>query len=80
MLELNGVSLMECRTCQFYDGCVGRCRRHAPTMQGWPVVYPDSWCGDYKLEWLTPVTEVPKSDIVPDIYHEPVELGKTVVN
>lgn len=47
---------MECRSCKrcmFYvarpNGLVGRCRRHAPTMQGWPVMYPYSWCGDYKL-------------------------------
>ncbi len=29
---------------------VGRCRRHAPTMNGYPVVYPDDWCGDHKLD------------------------------
>lgn len=27
----------------------GRCRRHAPTMGGYPVVFPDDWCGDHKL-------------------------------
>lgn len=31
------------------DGPVGRCRRHAPTMNGYPVVYPSDWCGDHKL-------------------------------
>ncbi len=28
----------------------GRCRRHAPTLQGYPVVkLYDDWCGDHKL-------------------------------
>ena len=29
---------------------VGRCRRHAPTMTGYPVVYETDWCGDHKLD------------------------------
>lgn len=29
---------------------IGRCRRHAPTMQGYPVVYRADWCGDHKLD------------------------------
>lgn len=29
---------------------VGRCRRHAPTMGGYPVVYLNDWCGDHKLD------------------------------
>jgi len=29
---------------------VGRCRRHAPTMNGYPVVYMTDWCGDHKLD------------------------------
>lgn len=28
---------------------VGRCRRHAPTMSGYPVVFNTDWCGDHKL-------------------------------
>lgn len=28
---------------------LGRCRRHAPTMQGYPVVFVNDWCGDHKL-------------------------------
>ncbi len=28
----------------------GRCRRHAPTMQGYPVVFGHDWCGDHKLD------------------------------
>lgn len=42
-----------CGTCRYYspksDG-IGRCRRHAPTMEGFPVVYADDdFCGDHKL-------------------------------
>ena len=29
---------------------VGRCRRHAPTMNGYPVVYITDWCGDHKID------------------------------
>jgi hypothetical protein len=29
---------------------LGRCRRHAPTMNGYPVVYRTDWCGDHKLD------------------------------
>jgi len=28
---------------------LGRCRRHAPTMTGYPVVFVNDWCGDHKL-------------------------------
>lgn len=31
-------------------GDVGRCRRHAPTMKGFPVVFGSDWCGDHKLD------------------------------
>ena len=50
---------MRCKTCMFYvskekavTGAqeVGRCRRHAPTMNGWPVMFPGDWCGDHKLD------------------------------
>ena len=29
---------------------VGRCRRHAPTIVGYPVVFTNDWCGDHKLD------------------------------
>jgi hypothetical protein len=29
---------------------LGRCRRHAPTMGGWPVLFVNDWCGDHKLD------------------------------
>jgi hypothetical protein len=49
---------MKCNTCMWYaekklptnHSPLGRCRRHAPTMSGYPVVYPTDWCGDHKLD------------------------------
>lgn len=50
---------MRCKTCMFFVPkeerpgelpVVGRCRRHAPTMGGFPVVFPTDWCGDHKLD------------------------------
>jgi len=43
-----------CGSCRYFspkvNSEVGRCRRHAPTMQGYPVVYAvDDWCGDHKI-------------------------------
>lgn len=29
---------------------VGRCRRHAPTMGDYPVVFVTDWCGDHRLD------------------------------
>lgn len=29
---------------------VGRCRKHAPTLGGYPVVFSTDWCGDHKLD------------------------------
>ena len=31
-------------------GEVGRCRRHAPTMSGFPVVFATDWCGDHRID------------------------------
>ena len=49
---------MHCDTCMWYVAKhapvsseeIGRCRRHAPTMNGYPVVFPVDWCGDHKLD------------------------------
>jgi hypothetical protein len=57
---------MQCRTCMWYVEKVpsvekvpmsdtdprgfGRCRRHAPTMNGYPAVFSTDWCGDHKLD------------------------------
>ena len=46
---------MRCRTCMWYVAKkgggreIGRCRRHSPTMSGYPAVYPGDWCGDHKV-------------------------------
>lgn len=31
-------------------GRLGRCRRRAPTMNGYPAVFESDWCGDHKLD------------------------------
>lgn len=48
---------MKCTTCMWFvrkeattPTMVGRCRRHAPTMNGYPVVYDTDWCGDHKVD------------------------------
>lgn len=47
--------LMTCRRCMWFlpkkgsSDSIGRCRRHAPTMSGFPVVFDSDWCGDHKL-------------------------------
>ena len=44
---------MICKTCIYYvskKDPIGRCRRHAPTMKGFPVVFETDWCGDHKLK------------------------------
>lgn len=41
-----------CSTCMWHskkNDKIGRCRRHAPTISGYPDVYPTDWCGDHKL-------------------------------
>ena len=50
---------MFCQTCLWFvlkevdnpstTSVIGRCRRHAPTMNGYPVVFTYDWCGDHKL-------------------------------
>lgn len=51
---------MKCKTCMWFvekvgasktggEATIGRCRRHAPTMNGYPVVFTSDWCGDHKL-------------------------------
>lgn len=55
---------MSCKKCMWYvakarqeghggemEGTnLGRCRKHAPTMSGYPVVFETDWCGDHKLD------------------------------
>lgn len=49
---------MRCRTCMWFvakstgdhRGALGRCRRRAPTLDGYPAVFEVDWCGDHKLD------------------------------
>lgn len=54
---------MKCATCMWFvekkldnphpdgmDPKFGRCRRHAPSMHGYPAVYGTDWCGDHKVD------------------------------
>lgn len=49
---------MVCASCMWYvykeaeekPKHLGRCRRHAPTMNGYPAVFGNDWCGDHKLD------------------------------
>jgi hypothetical protein len=29
---------------------IGRCRKHSPSMSGYPVVFMTDWCGDHKVD------------------------------
>ena len=70
---------MSCATCMFFimkeplatviSSGLGRCRRHGPTLQGWPAVFPADWCGDHKLDENKIVPEVPE---VPHGQHTPL--------
>ncbi len=43
---------MLCKTCMWHvtkKGVIRRCRRHAPTLGGYPAVFDTDWCGDHKL-------------------------------
>lgn len=53
--------MMKCKTCMYFvekqtnavqreDHLIGRCRRNAPTIKGFPVVYSDDWCGEHKID------------------------------
>lgn len=39
---------MTCGSCMYFVNY--RCRRHAPTMSGWPAVHTTDNCGDHKLD------------------------------
>ena len=52
-------NMMNCRTCMWYVtkqktggeiSMIGRCRKNAPTMDGYPVVFITDWCGQHKLD------------------------------
>lgn len=43
-----------CAFCRWFkrkqDTPNGRCRKHAPTMDGFPSVLESDWCGDFRLD------------------------------
>lgn len=54
---------MRCNSCMWFvvkaglgnmarpgDGPLGRCRRHAPNMNGFVPVFGNDWCGDHRLD------------------------------
>ncbi|MCK5236191.1 MAG: hypothetical protein KAR06_04320 [Deltaproteobacteria bacterium] len=52
---------MQCGTCMWFvvkatgplateEDKLGRCRKHAPSMNGYPAVFSNDWCGDHKLD------------------------------
>jgi hypothetical protein len=57
---IHRASRMRCNTCMYYvikqiestriGPEIGRCRRRAPTINGYPVVFPSDLCWDHKLE------------------------------
>jgi len=55
---------MKCTTCMWWvqkADFPGRCRKHAPTLNGWPATFETDWCGDHKLNEtkLPPVFPAP---------------------
>lgn len=32
------------------ESAIGRCRKHAPSLNGWPAVFKTDWCGDHKID------------------------------
>ena len=68
---------MKCKTCMWcvpkkrnevqveplgYD--LGRCRRHAPTINGFPVIFVNDWCGDHRIDEnkLVEIPEIASKD------------------
>lgn len=48
-------SNMICETCMFFvpkaDNLeLGRCRRHAPSANGFVPIFTTDWCGDHRLD------------------------------
>lgn len=49
----NRMAGRRCKLCIHYvakAGGIGRCRRRAPTIEGYPVVFDQDWCGEFKLD------------------------------
>lgn len=46
---------MRCISCMWFVPkepykSLGRCRKNAPTMSGYPAVFSHDWCGQHKLD------------------------------
>lgn len=50
---------MKCKSCMWFllkehtqdpPSELGRCRRRAPTLNGYPAVFVTDWCGDHKMD------------------------------
>lgn len=50
---------MKCKTCMWFVAKIpteklatdlGRCRKNAPTMGGFPAVFVNDWCGNHRLD------------------------------
>ena len=55
-------STHECGTCMWFiekASILGRCRRRAPELGGWPAVYVTDFCGDHKLDAAKLPQEIP---------------------
>ena len=43
-----------CKNCRWFlrkqETKAGRCRKHSPTMEGFPSVIEIDWCGDFRLD------------------------------
>jgi len=44
------VPVEEAESVRTTESNIGRCRRNAPTLNGWPVVFVSDWCGEHKLD------------------------------
>lgn len=52
-VEDNWSEILKCKSCRAFipkKRKIGRCRRHAPTIMGFPVVYETDWCLEHKLD------------------------------
>ena len=72
---------MRCATCLWShkktDGTL-RCRAHAPTIRGFPVMFPTDWCGEHKLDGskLQGITVELDGEKVAKVVEEAQAIGK----
>ena len=52
LIHCDSVLNMKCVLCIWYIGTTeeGECRRHNPSMDGFPRVKSNDWCGEYKQD------------------------------